>query len=168
MQARSCGECTACCQGWLKDDSLEMYPGQPCSHLCDEGCRIYEKRPENPCRVFKCAWLTNPVDFPDHLRPDKSGFIVLHNRPWQEWLVLHATPVGLDVNEETLDFLKNLSEKCARPLVWHVWDQSGEGKITEGQQGIFGPQEFVNRRVAPNQSRNLSGFSDEDVITFQR
>jgi len=83
-------------------------------------------------------------------------------------LVLHATPVGLDVNEETLDFLKNLSEKCARPLVWHVWDQSGEGKITEGQQGIFGPQEFVNRRVAPNQSRNLSGFSDEDVITFQR
>ena len=168
MEARECGECTACCQGWLKDQSLKMFPGQPCAHLCDEGCGIYESRPVDPCRSFKCAWLTNPVDFPEHLRPDKSGFIVMQDRPWQEWLVLYATPADVEVNEKSLDFLKQLSEQCARPLVWRLWEKDDEGRISEGQQKIFGPQEFVDRRNRPDQSRNLSGFSDEDVITFQR
>ena len=168
MQARECGECTACCQGWLKDESLKMFPGQPCAHLCDQGCGIYESRPADPCRSFKCAWLTNPVDFPEHLRPDKSGFIVMQDRPWQEWLVLYATPADVEVNQKSLDFLKQLSEQCARPLVWRVWEKNDEGRISEGQQKIFGPQEFVDRRNRSDQGRNLSGFSDDDVITFQR
>ena len=92
----------------------------------------------------------------------------MQDRPWQEWLVLHATPTDMELNEESLDFLKKLSEECSRPLVWHVWDHDKKGEITEGQRGIFGPQEFADRRNKPNQGRTLSGFSDEDVITFQR
>ena len=54
---RECGECTACCEGWLPDESLDMYAGKACAHCRSEGCAIYETRPEEPCRTFKCAWL---------------------------------------------------------------------------------------------------------------
>jgi len=100
---RECGECTACCEGWLPDESLDMYAGKACAHCQSEGCAIYETRPEEPCRTFKCAWLQDEVAFPAEMRPDQCGAIVLSARYWKEWNVMRAMPVGPIIPEERLN-----------------------------------------------------------------
>src|SRR2546429_6417162 len=54
---RRCGECTACCDGWLKINvyGVEVYPGHPCPHSSGHHCLIYERRPLDPCRRFFCG-----------------------------------------------------------------------------------------------------------------
>ena len=167
-QKRSCGECSACCQGWLEDKKLDMYPGKPCAHHCDTGCSIYPDRPETPCRTFRCAWLDNDVDYPEDFRPDLSGVILMEDRPWQEWLVLQAMPVGPFVPAESLTFLQALAEKRGRPLIWQEWVMNEEGRVTDSKQGTWGPPAFTERRKNQDGKRNLAGFTDEDVITFTR
>src|SRR5439155_10475649 len=56
---RRCGECTACCDGWLKINvyGVEVYPGHPCPHSSGHHCLIYERRPLDPCQRFFCGWL---------------------------------------------------------------------------------------------------------------
>ena len=82
---RSCGTCTACCEGWLHADIeveghelTSMYPGRPCQYI-DQGvgCTVYDKRPLNPCRRFICEWLGDK-DFriPDWMQPNQSGIII--------------------------------------------------------------------------------------------
>lgn len=76
---RKCGECTGCCEGWLADTvwGRAMYPGKSCYFLKNKKCSIYELRPNNPCRNFYCSWVKdNNNEFPDWLRPDKSGIIM--------------------------------------------------------------------------------------------
>ena len=55
---RECGACTACWEGWLVSDVVNMLPGKPCRHFTSEGCSIYEEHPGRPCRTFSCSWLT--------------------------------------------------------------------------------------------------------------
>jgi hypothetical protein len=75
--SKSCGDCTVCCSGALKATILEHEIGNgiSCPFVCKTGCIIYETRPENPCKVFKCGWLVHP-NIPDYMRPDKSGVIL--------------------------------------------------------------------------------------------
>ena len=88
--ARECGDCQACCEGWLTATILdqELGPGTGCRHRCAQGCGIYASRPDNPCRVFRCGWLRGDANLPADLRPDLSGVIVISDRPWQGWLWL--------------------------------------------------------------------------------
>ncbi len=78
---RECGSCSECCKGWLtgKIYDYEMSPNYPChfvdSNKCDGCCKIYEHRPEM-CSSYKCEWLTNPLVFPEWLKPEKSKVIV--------------------------------------------------------------------------------------------
>ena len=75
---RTCGECTRCCEGWLKANikGHKIYPGHPC-HFLGKNCTIYVGRPASPCKVYNCAWLTNQqLDFPEWMRPDLSNVIV--------------------------------------------------------------------------------------------
>jgi coenzyme F420-reducing hydrogenase beta subunit len=68
---RGCGTCTACCTV-LDVPELDKPEGVPCQHLTDQGCGIYEDRPE-ACRTFECLYKV--VDMAPRMRPDRSGFI---------------------------------------------------------------------------------------------
>src|SRR5690349_22796733 len=49
IPARKCGECTACCDGWVAGtiEGHEMKPGTPCFFRGDHCCSIYERRPRS-------------------------------------------------------------------------------------------------------------------------
>jgi hypothetical protein len=99
--ARQCGECTACCDGWVAGviEGHEMKPGTPCHFRGDGCCSIYERRPQYPCRDFVCGWLQPGGPFPDDWRPDRIGVMVIPMR-WRgrEAYVLRSYPwVHLDI-----------------------------------------------------------------------
>jgi hypothetical protein len=87
VEGRSCGDCTKCCEGFLKAD-ITLKDGTPTVSMGMEGpkrticrfveegvgCKAYEVRPDNPCRIFKCDWLTNP-DMPESFKPSRSNAI---------------------------------------------------------------------------------------------
>lgn len=68
---RDCGPCRLCCI-LPALPSIGKLGHVPCKHLCDEGCKIYAKRP-NACAKYRCMWLDGHFDEED--RPDKVGVI---------------------------------------------------------------------------------------------
>lgn len=134
----------------ISGETIEMRPGQPCTHCTNEGCAIYEERPENPCRVFNCAWLQNEAEFPDDMRPDLCGAIVLEGRPWRGWEVLQATPVGAEVPRETLERLRVYSQAKDIPLVFYERDMMDGQYTGGGRQRAYGSHQFaaaVNNQI---------------------
>ena len=67
-----CDGCTLCC--YLFSIPEIKKPGNTeCTHMCKEGCDIYDSRPDC-CRGFNCAYLQQKN--PDiRLRPDKCGVV---------------------------------------------------------------------------------------------
>ena len=120
MSGRNCETCTACCEGWLVSDVTDMRPGKPCRHCSVSGCAIYAERPEDPCVVFRCGWLSEGSPLPDELRPDRCGAIVLFHRPWQGWEVVRAIPVGDEVPPATLQWLMDYARQKQQPLMWFI------------------------------------------------
>ena len=78
-ERRSCGACTACCDGWLQIDvrGHQVRPGRPCPFRAEHGCSIYDERPQHPCREFVCGWLAASSPLPEWMRPDRSDMIML-------------------------------------------------------------------------------------------
>lgn len=82
VDGRSCQDCTKCCEGHLRADIKGNFMGvkddgtvQPCIFVSrGSGCNDYENRPINPCRVFKCDWLTNE-QMPESFKPNRSNAI---------------------------------------------------------------------------------------------
>lgn len=76
MSERSCGTCAKCCEGWLQGEAFghKFYRGRPCFFL-NKTCTIYDKRPDDPCRSYKCAWLDEP-QFPEWMKPDLVNVII--------------------------------------------------------------------------------------------
>ena len=86
---RKCGDCIVCCV-YLNIDVPELKKKalSHCPHVqahADEvvgesvcfsgkGCTIYEKRPPDPCRGYRCEWLDGHGAEED--RPDRSGVLV--------------------------------------------------------------------------------------------
>ena len=74
-----------------------MEAGKPCRHCTSRGCAIYDNRPEEPCRTFRCEWLKNEESFDDEMRPDRCGAILISDRPFKQWDVIRVIPVGVSV-----------------------------------------------------------------------
>lgn len=75
--ARSCDGCTKCCEGWLSATihGEEMYPGKPCQFVdAGVGCKIYNKRPKDPCKNFACMWKVVD-DVPEEFKPSEIDVI---------------------------------------------------------------------------------------------
>ena len=104
---RVCRACTACCEGWLVSDAMNMLPGKPCRHCTSEGCSIYEERPGRPCRTFSCSSLTEDFPSPDSARQDQVGVILSRLGSWGLRPILAATPTGASFDPPTFDFLKS-------------------------------------------------------------
>ncbi len=141
---RVCGTCTACCDGWLVSEVLDMRPGQPCRHRTIEGCAIYEERPEKPCRTFSCSWLTEDFPLPESARPDQSGVILSRLGNWGLWPVLAATPTGAKFDPPTFDFLKSFCTQNNVAILCVELEMIDESFTGRGWQKTFGPEDFVS------------------------
>ena len=138
---RACGPCTACCEGWAEGEirGHRMSPGRPCHFLTPaprdpaqaSPCTIYEERPESPCRRFVCGWLAPGSDFPEHFRPDLSGFILVPLR-WRErpaWVML---PAGRDPDEAALSWMQSRARATGEPFFYE----------RQGERVGYGPPAF--------------------------
>jgi hypothetical protein len=132
---RSCGPCTACCDGWLK---IEVYGhavdrGKPCRFSVGHRCTIYETRPQHPCREFICGWLSQGSPLPEWMRPDKADMIVLPaNFTWQGRPVDVAVAAGDRPKTKALEWLKAFCAERTRLLLYQI----------DGEWYAFGPPTF--------------------------
>ena len=130
-----------------------MYAGKPCQHCRSSGCAIYPDRPEVPCRTFRCVWLDNVAEFPEDMRPDVSGVIVMGGRPWKEWDVLRAVPVGAEIPPQTLERLRIYTQQKGIPLVFYDHEMRDESFTGNGRQRAYGSEKFaeaVRNHVLPS------------------
>jgi hypothetical protein len=122
-EARHCGTCTACCDGWLKIKvrGHDVHPGKPCPFSSGHHCTIYETRPRDPCGAFMCGWLAGNSPLPDWMRPDKAKVILLPaNFNWRGRRVDVAVPVDDGPTTEALEWLKAFSTTNGRPLLYRI------------------------------------------------
>lgn len=142
MEKRSCGSCTACCEGWLSSKIIDMEPGRPCMHCTGQGCAIYPDRPEDPCKSFQCGWLMEGSPMPEALRPDRAGAIVIFNRQWRRWRIIVAMPVGAEIPADTLEWLKAHAREQGLPLMFDTRLMQ-DGKYVGVTEMGYGPPDFV-------------------------
>ena len=130
---RRCGECTACCDGWMVGTIYghEMKPGVPCHFVREGGCSIYDQRPEKPCRTFVCGWLAPDSPFPEEYRPDRLGVIIARIQ-WRDRPAYLLRAAGRDPDERLLDWMRQYSVSTGHPF---FYEQAGK------KYG-FGPAEF--------------------------
>ena len=130
---RSCGTCTACCDGWMAGNIFghEMKEGQPCFFRGEKCCTIYERRPESPCRTFICGWLQRDSPFPEDFRPDRLGVLIAPIR-WRGQAAYILRSAGRDPDEALLEWMRGYSERSGRPFFYEV----------AGERFGFGPMEF--------------------------
>lgn len=144
-QARTCGDCTACCDGWVRItvQGHEASPGSPCPWSTGHGCKHYDQRPQKPCREFDCGWLQANSPLPDWMRPDKSKVIFLPAmRNWHGLPVDVAVPVGKRIPPRALNWLKAFAEQHGRPLIYlqHIVE---DGVYADDPEVIaYGPPAF--------------------------
>ena len=95
---RSCLPCTACCTT-MAVKALDKPRGVRCKHLTDQGCGIYETRPDE-CRKFYCLWAdpnAEALDIPDWGRPDRTGVVLAamgHDLNERPIIVAHEVTPG--------------------------------------------------------------------------
>ena len=131
--SRQCGECKACCQGWLAGSirGHAMRPGVPCHFLDQTGCNIYAERPASPCRSFICGWLAPESPFPEDFRPDGLGVVIVRIQ-WRDHPAYLLVSAGRDPDERLLAWMREFAIRTSHPF---FYQQNGE-KLA------FGPAEF--------------------------
>ena len=132
---RSCGTCTACCDGWLQITVHEhkIYPGNKCPFSSAGSCQIYKERPHDPCQQFVCGWLLDKSPLPEWMRPDQATLIFLPaNFRWRDLPVDVAVPVGTQPKRKALDWLKTFSADNKRLLIYQI----------DSEWFAFGPPAF--------------------------
>ena len=122
-----------------------MHPGQPCHFLAPTAeragaaspCRIYDERPESPCRRFVCGWRAAGSPFPDDFRPDRVGVILVASR-WHErpaWILL---PAGGDAPPAVLSWMQQHAQATGQPFYF-----------TQGAERLgYGPPLFQQEMLA--------------------
>lgn len=72
---RPCGDCTACCSGFLVGNSYgnKFGMGKPCVFLVNKICSIYKDRPQS-CHNYQCAWTQGIL--PEWMKPNECGVMV--------------------------------------------------------------------------------------------
>jgi hypothetical protein len=144
MTTRQCFTCTACCEGWLnaKIRGVRLRPYKACKFCTSKGCGIYKKRPDRPCKSFKCGWLKEPSSLPVHMKPNVCGAIILFDRKWAGMPVTFAIPVGERIPDDTLAWLTAYSREKQIPLIWSE-NLLENGKFIKTKRTGYGPPGFI-------------------------
>lgn len=107
---RKCDGCTKCCEGWLKGTVYghEMTLGKPCYFKENKGCKIYEFRPNDPCKTFSCEWKNGslPIDW----KPNKIG-IMAAKYLYQNKTFYAIIEAGSKHKDEVIQYYQNLYEQ---------------------------------------------------------
>lgn len=141
---RPCGDCSLCCDGWVKTQVLghDIDLDKPCPFSSGQHCTMHDTRPDDPCRVFFCGWAEPESELPDWMKPDQSGVIVLSGRvSWAGRPVDVLVSAGKDPDKKLLDWYHEYSTKNLRPFIYE----------SQQQWFAFGPKEFqqvVSQRLA--------------------
>jgi hypothetical protein len=145
MTIKQCSPCTACCDGWLTAEirGNKVKPWKPCIYSMKQGCGIYENRPENPCVVFKCAWLQEKHKLPEHMKPSECGAIVLLDRDWMSRKAIRAVPVGKKIPSDTLEWLKAYAREQSLPLLFSEFLFKENGELIGKRKIGYGPPSFI-------------------------
>ena len=140
IKKRHCGDCTSCCEGWLSGDAYghHFFPGQSCFYLCKSGCSIYEKRPENPCKLYECVWLKEPDIFPEWMKPNESN-IICTERDWVDVdgnnrSYFGFTSTGKEIDAKTYHWIMKFHYDNKIPVTVQFHDDIG----------FYGPDDFVD------------------------
>jgi hypothetical protein len=127
--SRSCGGCTMCCNGniSLQVNEHKVSPGNPCPHINDCGCGLYDDLSRPPtCNTFSCAWIQNWY-FPEWVRPDKSGFILSATGRESKAVKLTTNMVGDNkVDPAALLWVINWARHNQITLIYYVKNNSEE------------------------------------------
>jgi uncharacterized cysteine cluster protein YcgN (CxxCxxCC family) len=103
-QDRPCDGCKKCCEGHLTGVAYgyEFYPGKKCNFIRETGCGIYDVRPYNPCKTFKCGWKYD-LSIPEWMKPDKINliFVARHENGFEYYNLIES---GGSVNVEILSW----------------------------------------------------------------
>lgn len=103
---RKCGDCTACCEGWLPGqvNGKAFFAGKPCHYLGCKGCTIYSSRPKSPCQDYFCEWMLNP-ELPEWMQPHVSGVIItpeVYKTGAKYWTVVE---MGKQIDSKILNWI---------------------------------------------------------------
>jgi len=134
VPARSCGECAKCCEGWLSGTAYghAFSPGRPCFFL-EKTCSIYQDRPVDPCRNYRCSWLSEEL-FPMWMKPSLANVIITKKDDEERKVSYYI----VDQAGETFD---------ARALRWlAAWATDTQSNIEyrlNGEVKRLGSPEFV-------------------------
>lgn len=122
---KECGTCTKCCEGWLSANikGHDMYPGKPCFFVeIGKGCKDYENRPKEPCKIFSCGW-TDIEDMPEEFRPEVSG-VIMHFKEnnGNPYIVLSKAPSNPTV--QYLSWAIVFARSRNTNIFWFIDDRS--------------------------------------------
>jgi len=131
---RSCDGCTKCCDGWLHGEAYghKFYPGRKCHFVTCNGCSIYEKRPEIPCRTFRCVWLDDQ-DIPEWMKPSLSN-VLITQRTIRGIKYLEVFETGQKIDSSALSWLIQycLSKKInVKYQVGGGWNWVGSSEFSD-------------------------------------
>ena len=119
VPGRSCQGCTKCCEGFLYADihAQKIGPGNPCTFcIKGKGCSIYDYRPADICKTFKCEWLINPA-VPEEMKPSKSHVIVKRTYVEDDYYIA-VIPAGKPIDIEIVEWAEKMVEDDKFDKVW--------------------------------------------------
>lgn len=134
---RTCDGCTKCCDGWLSGiaHGRAFWSGRPCHFVGQNGCTIYNDRPQDPCKSYQCEWLVND-DVPEWLKPSMSNVLISKRKSGdtEYWRVSEA---GAKITVEALSwvFMHCLSKNVN--FIYNI----GDGHYR------FGSKEFLSAKL---------------------
>lgn len=112
-----------------------MYRGRKCFFMKKNGCSIYENRPENPCKNYLCAWMTDEDKIPEWLKPSEANVICT----WR-----HIS----EINEKYLEITECDSKMSVEVLSWivHFHIESNHNILyhIDGGRNYLGSNKFIN------------------------
>ncbi|MDO9103205.1 MAG: hypothetical protein Q7J20_09715 [Candidatus Nitrotoga sp.] len=121
IASRSCGDCAKCCEGWLSGEVYghDFYPGNPCFFL-EKTCSIYKDRPVDPCRNFKCNWLSEDV-FPMWMKPSLVNAIIIkkQNKNMSYYEIELAGDIDI-IDAKTLNWLVKWAANTGSNIQYRV------------------------------------------------
>ena len=116
IEFRSCGECTACCEGHLIGNAYgnSFGNGKKCIFLVQKKCTIYKDRPET-CKKYQCAWTQGIL--PEWMKPNKCGLMISVQDESSGKQYLKAIEIRADVSQNVYDELEKF---CSSNNTYYV------------------------------------------------
>jgi hypothetical protein len=132
--SRICGSCSKCCEGWLQGSAhgKKFWRGRPCHYFVGSQCSIYGNHPEDPCKLFKCEWLSNG-SVPGWMRPDQVNTILV-TREKNGLRYLEVNEAGQKLQAEVLSWAIMYCLQQNLNIVYYI----------DGGVNRIGSKEFLN------------------------